>query len=1437
MGVLFISHSSKDNDEAIELRDWLRSAGYAETFLDLDPEHGLAPGQRWEEELQKAGERCSGIVILISPEWAASKWCFHEFKFAKALGKKIFPVLVKPTPFDDLPRELYSHYQLADISTPDLKSDGLERLRIGLRRAGLDPKSFIWPPEDEPGRAPYRGLQALTEKDAAVFFGRDHQITAGLDKLRQMRTGAPKRILTIAAASGAGKSSFLKAGLLARLERDRENFIVLPTVRPGRDALSGETGLLQAYGLEAVPLDDAHLSSALNALRGSVLEELRSLAAVAGETHDVPAPTLILPVDQAEELFSTDNTTGTETLDLLKQSLRAIPDLAIILTIRSDSLGTLQADSEIATQLELFNLPALPPESFKEVIEGPAELAKPQIEIAPALTSRLIHDLNRSDALPLLAFTMERLAAEFADDNLLELHEYTDGLGGVSGAINAAVEAAFQRAEADPVLPDTRYELDQLARTAFIPKLVQLDEADASPKRRVSKFSDLADDARPLLRHFVQERLLVQGEADGETVVEVSHEAVLRRWRGLSAWIGEERTMLIGLQRIKRSAEEWGGNEKTLSAHSPDLLVHRGERLAAAEAFFEREDFAKDLEGQPTTYLKACRAAEDAARAKSVEQAERESRQESRGKLWRRLTTAMVFIAALLTCWGLFSTIQGQRNVERTYSQLLTAASQDALQKSQPQLATRLSLLAASDSVFSPAARGAQFQLAHSSLLHGEFSELVAFETNAQFVEVSPSNKELVVFSSNQYDGRAQIWTIDESGTWSASELAGHHRTLTAARFSTGGRYLVTGSRDCDVRIWERTNNEDWMLAALLSDPEVVSKASSIGHNCGPPPTPANSGGFISALGDEMRETFNEVALEMTLGSGVSANLLLEASGHLGDIISVEFSSDSSLVLSASTDGSVRVWNKSSDNEWQTSDILLFDTPVRAHFSPNDQSILIAKMDASEFFFAQQNEYGRWVAEQIAIPNVELTSVDFYGNSNELFATGFLGLAPFFIRRDDQGWLLAELSLADLTALDSFPLFSTDSLSGWAQDVAISDDGQAAVSITGGNEAYLWTRGDQDKWMAIRLLTGDASVQAAVFSKDSRSLAVATSDKRIQLYKINDFGEANWFSFTGHHGQINSLAFSSDGRMLATASRDGTVRVWNVAEETRLSATKINTDVSVTLLRDTNRRPENLESQRASSAVFSQEPSEIFSVSSSLDRGVRWKPSLGDEWSMSEASMISEPVFPVSVSYDQKYRISVTNGNAIISPHKNSNLLSAISLERGDYAFVSASFSPNQMIALTSTADGFLSVWTPNQDETWSKVDIANLGYAFLSASFSPDGSQILGVTFLGELLLWDVGSLLEYRSSLEEQGLFDLFSGIKQIEFACDRMTKSKVWFSDGTESSQAVLDESDFSAVPVLRSLGFEPGMNVCGHDAPDALDRALSRLVPRNWWSELD
>ena len=124
MGILFISHSSADNAAAIRVREWLKEQGWSQVFLDLDAEQGIVPGHRWQQELKLAGERCSGVIPLISPNWVASRWCQTEFLVADQLGKKIFPVLIAPTDFDEVSGDLTGRFQFADISIPTKASTG-----------------------------------------------------------------------------------------------------------------------------------------------------------------------------------------------------------------------------------------------------------------------------------------------------------------------------------------------------------------------------------------------------------------------------------------------------------------------------------------------------------------------------------------------------------------------------------------------------------------------------------------------------------------------------------------------------------------------------------------------------------------------------------------------------------------------------------------------------------------------------------------------------------------------------------------------------------------------------------------------------------------------------------------------------------------------------------------------------------------------------------------------------------------------------------------------------------------------------------------------------------------------------------------------------------------------------------------------------------------
>ena len=157
MSRIFLSHSSANNAEAVALRDWLNREGWNDVFLDIDPDRGIAAGERWERALNEAANRCEAVLFVVSRAWLASDWCVKEFNLAHHLNKRLFGLLVEDLPIADLPVYLTSTWQLVRLSAGrdhvmlrvsdavhrrrnarHLLAGALTRLKTGLERAGLD---------------------------------------------------------------------------------------------------------------------------------------------------------------------------------------------------------------------------------------------------------------------------------------------------------------------------------------------------------------------------------------------------------------------------------------------------------------------------------------------------------------------------------------------------------------------------------------------------------------------------------------------------------------------------------------------------------------------------------------------------------------------------------------------------------------------------------------------------------------------------------------------------------------------------------------------------------------------------------------------------------------------------------------------------------------------------------------------------------------------------------------------------------------------------------------------------------------------------------------------------------------------------------------------------------------------------------------------------
>src|SRR5919112_6524119 len=224
MASVFISHSSQDRAVTEQVAERLRAAGFAAVFVDFDPEQGIPAGRNWERELYTQLRRTDAVIFLASEASVASRWCFAELSLARSLGRPVFPLRLQPGV--KLPL-------LADVQWTDLTDSepGLARLLAGLRSAGLDPAdSFAW----DQHRSPYPGLVPFAPEDAAVFFGRQSETHRLVELLTPTLQRGPGRMVAVVGPSGSGKSSLVHAGLLPRLARMPERWLVVPPLRPGQ---------------------------------------------------------------------------------------------------------------------------------------------------------------------------------------------------------------------------------------------------------------------------------------------------------------------------------------------------------------------------------------------------------------------------------------------------------------------------------------------------------------------------------------------------------------------------------------------------------------------------------------------------------------------------------------------------------------------------------------------------------------------------------------------------------------------------------------------------------------------------------------------------------------------------------------------------------------------------------------------------------------------------------------------------------------------------------------------------------------------------------------------------------------------------------------------------------------------------------------------------
>ncbi|HEX5809378.1 MAG TPA: tetratricopeptide repeat protein [Anaerolineales bacterium] len=407
----------------------------------------------------------------------------------------------------------------------------------------------------EPGEPPFQGLQYFDEKDADRFFGREAVVARIVGRL------TTTRFLTVIGASGSGKSSVVRAGVIPALRRGQrlEDGSLPPT-----DSGQWDIRILtpSAHPLDALAASlarDSESVSAITTLRNDLSQDPNALSLIVrrvlsqnGKKH------LLLVIDQFEEVFTQcrqEDERRTFIDHLLQVIDPANPQaISVLLTLRADFYTQLAFQDrlrELVSQNQEF-IGAMSREELTRAILQPAALGNWKVQ--EGLVEVILDDLgSEPGALPLLSHALLETWKR-RRGRVLTVSGYTSA-GGVRGAIAQTAETVFRQ----------RLSVEQqpIARMIFI-KLAEMGE-DSLDTRRRATFSELITRATDtstidaVLSILTDARLVTTGTMEpGDTrVVEVAHEALIREWPTLRDWLNQNRQGLILHRQLTEDTNDW----------------------------------------------------------------------------------------------------------------------------------------------------------------------------------------------------------------------------------------------------------------------------------------------------------------------------------------------------------------------------------------------------------------------------------------------------------------------------------------------------------------------------------------------------------------------------------------------------------------------------------------------------------------------------------------------------------------------------------------------------------------------------------------------------------------------------------------------------------------------------------------------------------------
>ena len=579
---LFLSYSSRDRDKVRAVHRYLSERGIT-TFFD---QQNLRAGQNWPQALEQALRDSSAVAVFVGAQIGNWQWPEIGFALDRQANDKQFPVIPVLLDGADTSRSFLFLNTWVDLRGERLGDTGaFNRLLDAVSRPGISLDVQLI------DLNPYRGLEIFDEAHSPFFFGREKFIDDLFDRLTQQR----KKFVAVIGASGSGKSSVVRAGLVPKLRRRRpphetwDVAVFTPGERPWF-RLADALGPLRFPDKSDTELDIEidKLASALHSGELSLDSLLDRILQRQGKLHR-----LLLVVDQFEELFTlTPAQDRGVFINRLVDSL-AVEGLVLVPTLRADFYGqAIEANRRLSDILgqEQVTLGRLTTEELSRAVVEPARLAR--LEFDPGLPELLLRDAgNEPGSLPLLQHALLELYLQ-RQGNRLTSTAY-QSIGGIRKAIANSAEREFNRFEAQGKGALVRGVFTQLVR------LARADEGLEDTRRRVA-MSALPSDARPIVDEFAsyQFRLLVkaservaasarnesseQPPASEQETVEVAHEALIREWDRLKSWLNEDRGFYLWRQRLDQTIRDYEehGKQADYLMQGPALKEAEG-KLAA----------------------------------------------------------------------------------------------------------------------------------------------------------------------------------------------------------------------------------------------------------------------------------------------------------------------------------------------------------------------------------------------------------------------------------------------------------------------------------------------------------------------------------------------------------------------------------------------------------------------------------------------------------------------------------------------------------------------------------------------------------------------------------------------------------------------------------------------------------------------------------------